>query len=174
MGCWWCSSESRADRFDGQGLACDTDRLPLWKGEELLDRALERVLAEMDIETTRHAVTMTGELADIFPDRIHGVQRIARRMQRRLGADVRFYAAEEGMVSYSQVPALARRIASANWHASACFAARKLADGLLVDIGSTTTDIVALRDGAVVNTGFSDAERLRTSELIYTGVTRTP
>lgn len=147
---------------------------PLWKGEEQLDRALERVLVEMDIETTRHAVTMTGELADIFADRIQGVQRIAERMRCRLGAGVRFYAAGAGMVDCSRVPALSRRIASANWHASACFVASKLADGLLIDIGSTTTDIIAVRDGAVANIGFSDAERLRGSELVYTGVTRTP
>ena len=36
-------------------------------------------------------------------------------------------------------------------------------------MGSTTTDIIALEEGAVANEGYTDAERLLTGELIYTG-----
>src|SRR6202012_2059683 len=62
-------------------------------------------------------------------------------------------------------------IASANWHASAALAARH-GDGLFVDIGSTTTDIIPLPDGAVHVRGYTDAERLKNGELVYTGLTR--
>ena len=43
-----------------------------------------------------------------------------------------------------------------------------------MDMGSTTTDIVLLHDGSARPLGFSDAERLTTEELVYTGVIRTP
>ena len=45
---------------------------------------------------------------------------------------------------------------------------------MLVDVGSTTTDIIPLRDGAVAARGRTDTERLRFGELVYAGVRRTP
>jgi probable H4MPT-linked C1 transfer pathway protein len=45
---------------------------------------------------------------------------------------------------------------------------------VLVDIGSTTTDLTAMRDGQVAACGVSDAQRLSTGELVYLGVVRTP
>jgi (4-(4-[2-(gamma-L-glutamylamino)ethyl]phenoxymethyl)furan-2-yl)methanamine synthase len=45
---------------------------------------------------------------------------------------------------------------------------------LLIDIGSTTTDIIPLADGVPCAQGHSDLGRLRSGELVYTGVRRTP
>jgi hypothetical protein len=44
----------------------------------------------------------------------------------------------------------------------------------LIDIGSTTTDIIPLKDGRPVTLGMTDPERMVSGELIYTGVTRSP
>src|SRR5262249_53717565 len=66
------------------------------------------------------------------------------------------------------------RVASANWHATAAYLGRRLGEGLLLDIGSTTTDIVPFRAGRVAARGLTDAERLATGELLYTGLVRTP
>jgi probable H4MPT-linked C1 transfer pathway protein len=46
-------------------------------------------------------------------------------------------------------------------------------DALLVDVGSTTTDIVPIAAGRVAATGHDDLERLLAGELVYTGVLRT-
>jgi len=46
--------------------------------------------------------------------------------------------------------------------------------GVLIDIGSTTTDLVAFRGGRVLTHARSDAERLAGGELVYHGVVRTP
>src|SRR5262249_9837999 len=46
--------------------------------------------------------------------------------------------------------------------------------GLLVDVGSTTTDIIPLRDGLPQPVGRTDPERLVSGELVYTAVRRTP
>src|SRR5207253_9300437 len=43
-----------------------------------------------------------------------------------------------------------------------------------LDIGSTTTDIVELWRGRPVPSAWTDMERLKCSELVYTGVRRTP
>ncbi|CAG0970304.1 (4-(4-[2-(gamma-L-glutamylamino)ethyl]phenoxymethyl)furan-2-yl)methanamine synthase [Methylophilaceae bacterium] len=155
--------------LDAVQLAC-----PLWQGIDKLDAALGQVLALFGDAAADHAVTMTGELADIFINRRDGVEKISRHLHDRLGGRARFYAAGDGFVEFSRVPGLHSRIASANWHASASYAARKLGQGLFIDIGSTTTDIVILSGGVPGNRGFSDAERMRADELVYTGVVRTP
>ena len=46
-------------------------------------------------------------------------------------------------------------------------------DALLIDVGSTTADIVPIADGRVAATGHNDLERLLAGELVYTGVLRT-
>src|SRR5262249_11646135 len=46
------------------------------------------------------------------------------------------------------------------------------AAAMLIDIGSTTTDIVPVAGGAVAARGYTDAQRLRTGELVYTGLVR--
>ena len=49
-----------------------------------------------------------------------------------------------------------------------------MADGLVVDIGSTTTDIIPIIDGDVAAKAKDDRGRLQSSELVYSGVGRTP
>src|SRR5215510_4583983 len=88
------------------------------------------------------------------------------------GNDLRVYAGQLGFVAspgeYWQA------VASANWHASASFVATRRAQAVLIDIGSTTTDIVPIRGGRVDAAGYTDDERLVSEELVYTGATRTP
>jgi hypothetical protein len=45
---------------------------------------------------------------------------------------------------------------------------------LLIDVGSTTTDIIPLVSRRVAVRGISDTERLVAGELVYSGVGRTP
>lgn len=147
---------------------------PLWQGLEQLSLAVDRVLAEMQQPEAHHAVTMTGELADLFRNRHHGVTEIASLMAEKLGSETYFYAGSGGFVRLTEVDECHDRIASANWHASVTWIARNLEQGLFIDIGSTTSDLIVLSGGCSQNRGFSDAERMRNDELVYTGVVRTP
>jgi hypothetical protein len=63
--------------------------------------------------------------------------------------------------------------AAANWLATALFLARQYPDGLSVDVGSTTTDIIPILGGRVASRGRTDLERLMAGELVYTGALRT-
>jgi probable H4MPT-linked C1 transfer pathway protein len=65
-------------------------------------------------------------------------------------------------------------VASANWLATAQWVAASMPDALLIDIGSTTTDIIPIVAGRVAACGWNDAERLVSGELVYQGVVRTP
>ena len=159
---------------DGEVLQVYQVACPLWRGMEELERALVEILGRFETLPQRHVVTMTGELVDIFPNRLAGVRQISALMVERLSGEVLFYSAKQNFVTYSQVDICAESIASANWHASASLIAKTVEHGLLVDIGSTTTDLILLSGGLVASQGFNDAERMRHDELIYAGVVRTP
>ncbi len=145
---------------------------PLWLGLDRLDSALDDVAAQLGA-ADRHAATMTGELADIFACRAEGVAAITAALAAAFGADrLAIWAGANGFIQPDLVHAHVAAIASANWHATASLAARTAPDALLVDIGSTTTDLVPIAGGRPIARGASDAERLACGELVYTGITR--
>jgi (4-(4-[2-(gamma-L-glutamylamino)ethyl]phenoxymethyl)furan-2-yl)methanamine synthase len=149
---------------------------PLWRGLHELESAIQSTIKQFNINglATTHAVTMTGELADCFADRYEGVCAIAELTSNLLGKHVYYYAADSGFVAFEDVKRFASDIASANWHASASALAMQVGDALLIDIGSTTTDIIPIIDGKVSIKALSDAARLQNDTLVYTGVVRTP
>ncbi len=166
----------KASRLSAGGAVEEVVQLPcrLWQGIEHLDAAVHEALPRLGWAPV-HAITMTGEMVDLFPDRSEGVGRIAGRMQGLLaGVECRYYAAQAGFVRADAVASVAPQIASANWRASAELVAMLRRDALFVDIGSTTTDIIAIVAGGVAASGENDAERLVSRELVYTGVVRTP
>ena len=137
-----------------------------------LERAL-RAAAAIVGSAARHGVSMTAELSDAFENREVGVMSVAAIFSREIAAtEPLFYAGARGFVARAALRDHAREIASANWRASAELVARGLSDALFVDMGSTTTDLVPIKDGAIAACGTSDAERLAFGELVYTGFTR--
>lgn len=155
----------------------DQIETPIWKGLDILEEAVKTVPEEF-LKDANHGITMTGELADIFADRISGVQELVGLFKKILGDNIRIYAADKGWLQSDLIEGNEANIASANWHATAQFAAKKIPQGLLIDIGSTTTDIIPFSDQksssmGLSHIGFSDQERLQKDELVYTGVNRT-
>ncbi|MEE9140682.1 MAG: hydantoinase/oxoprolinase family protein [Alphaproteobacteria bacterium] len=147
---------------------------PLWQGMEHLERAMSEALGRLG-PASRHALTMTGEMADLFPSRPEGVRRlIAAAVSWLPGAELLVFAGRAGLLAPEQALVRWESVASANWLASAAFAAARVDQGLFVDVGSTTTDIVPVAGGEVHALGVSDHARLVHDELVYTGVVRTP
>jgi probable H4MPT-linked C1 transfer pathway protein len=148
---------------------------PLWQGLDKLESALEQALARWPFAgEARHAVTMTGEMVDLFEHRQQGVERIAALIDAACPAPL-FFAGAAHWCRAADVAAHRAEIASANWLATAQHSALAVGgSGVLVDIGSTTTDLIAFRDGRVGTTSRSDAERLASGELVYHGAVRTP
>ena len=148
---------------------------PLWRGIDRLDALLSQLDAAMDLRGCRHALTMTGELADIFRDRRDGVRQLLRHFGKHIAPSaVRVYSLDGSLRSVAWAQRHPEQVASANWHATANWIAHRLDNALLLDIGSTTSDLIPIRRGRVAAAGASDAERLRSGELFYSGVIRTP
>lgn len=160
---------------DGRGQAL-SQFFPLWQRPAELPMALA--------ELCRHvppgdglAVTMTGELADCFATKADGVAAIVAASQAAaVGRALRFYAVRGRWLSAAEACAAPLATAASNWHALAKFAGRYLPTGasLLLDVGSTTADIIPLNNGVPTAIGATDPERLLHGELCYTGVMRSP
>ncbi len=148
----------------------------LWKRPDDLGREVAALASTLPIHD-RIALTMTAELCDCYPTKAVGVTKVLDaiadvaegRPIRVWGTDGRFHRVKE----VREEPRLA---AAANWLALAMVAARLAprGPGLLIDIGTTTTDLIPLLDGRVAGRGRTDTERLQTGELVYAGVRRTP
>jgi probable H4MPT-linked C1 transfer pathway protein len=148
----------------------------LWKTPAALPDALRDLLRDWPSYDVL-AVTMTGELCDCFATKREGVLAILDAVSAVAGSlPVRVWLTDGRLVDVAAARAAPRLAAAANWLALATFAGRLAPRGpaLVIDIGSTTTDIVPLLDGRPVPRGRTDTERLRRGELVYTGVTRTP
>ncbi len=147
----------------------------LWKGLDQLHNSIDRVREQLDFSHSMLAITMTGELVDHFGSRNEGIDRIAETIGQRFEEnEIVYFAGSEGLIHLNELGSLSAQVASANWLASGSFIATRLKDALVIDIGSTTTDVIGIRDHCVVNEGYTDSERLHSRELVYCGVVRTP
>jgi probable H4MPT-linked C1 transfer pathway protein len=163
---------------DGRTIAVRQIPCPLWRGMQQLDAALVEAVA-LIARAEQHAVTMTGELCELFPDRQTGVREILSHLATELDADLRVYMGLRGFADTATAMAEPASVGSMNFLASAALVARTIPDALLIDMGSTTTDIIPVVGGTPCPRGprgprgLTDGDRLRTGELVYTGLTRT-
>lgn len=159
----------------GEIVAIYQQPCPLWRGLDELPRAVNAIIEKLAGAKAIHAITMTGELVDLFDNRDDGVMRIIQTMTDLLSrCEIVVFAGQDGFLECAHVEARHyKSIASANWLASALLAAKSQGSGLFVDCGSTTTDILLLNNGQVVAEGYTDYQRLLSQELIYTGIIRT-
>ena len=122
-------------------------------------------------------VTMTAELADCFDCKADGVSWVIESAQQAFPkSEIRVWLTTGEFAEPDDAAELPELVAAANWQALATWVGRAVPDGsaILIDTGSTTTDIIPLVDGVPVSSGLNDFERLRFGELVYTGVRRTP
>lgn len=160
---------------DGRGWA-RTVPFPLWRDPHGLSAALSSLM-ESAPAADRICLTMTGELCDCFRTKKEGVDHILASVQQVSGGrEIWVYLVDGRLVRVQEARNLPTLVAASNWHALARFACRFVAErpGLLLDIGSTTTDIIPLVGGEPRPVGLNDTDRLLAGELIYTGVVRTP
>ncbi len=155
-----------ADSLQVQQVSC-----PLWQGIAELTALLPNLLAQLPSQIDSHHVTMTGELVDCFSDRQQGVRAIIEAFKQYSAAEIKIFS-RHGLISSQQADMEPHNVASMNWLATARAVAEKHAHAVLVDIGSTTTDILSIRNHQLQLTACTDFERLVSGALVYTGVVR--
>jgi hypothetical protein len=164
----------KAVRLSPAGLQVVQQPFPIWLHRDELTQTLVNLSGQLG-PARRAAVTITAELSDAFRTKREGITYVLEAVETALpetqlaifGVDGQFH----NLATAYDRPLL---VAAANWMATAQLMVRHFSDGLLVDIGSTTTDIIPIVDGRVVSQGSNDPERLLRGELLYTGAIRTP
>lgn len=163
---------------DGLGRAA-SEPFEMWRRPRELADAIRRILAPA--RAARIVATMTGEIADCFSGRVEGVRHIVDALERAADTlperpSLSIYAVSGEFLTPREAIGRPFAVAASNWHAAARLAASMVPQGnwLMVDVGSTTTDVVPIRDRLVVPRAFDDAGRMASGELVYTGVERTP
>jgi probable H4MPT-linked C1 transfer pathway protein len=171
-------AHTKAALIDNRGRVENVELVacPLWQGLDYLNSGIDTAMQKIDkISGLKHAVTMTGELVDLFPDRDTGVKALIDTMGRHFSdASLAIYAGSAGFLTSEGARDHSLEVASANWLATASWVASRLPEGLLVDVGSTTTDLIPFANKQVLACDHSDHQRLVSQALIYTGVARTP
>lgn len=161
---------------------CRSRPFPIWQRPDDLGKEIMELISDW-LPCRAFAITMTAELADCFDTKADGVRHIVSQLE-----TVAQTVAPNGITptaywhtSGEFVPAdiaieFPLLTAAANWHALATFVGRMVPAGnsLLIDLGSTTCDIIPIIDGIPLPTGRTDGHRLLSSELVYSGVERTP
>lgn len=158
----------------GSGVAASI-RFEVWRDP----RGLASALAEAR-KLVPHgdavAATTTAELCDCFETKAEGVETVLSALEIAFGdLPISIWGIDEQFHNTATIrdrPALA---AASNWLALAVYSSRLVNDSaILIDVGSTTTDLIPIdRTGARCR-GKTDYERLQTGELVYAGVRRTP
>jgi probable H4MPT-linked C1 transfer pathway protein len=159
---------------DGHGRVA-TRPFAVWKAPDRLGEALREVLSAFPADAPL-AVTMTAELADCFETKAEGVDRILAAVEAAApGRPVHVWQTGAEFVSPDVARDIPRLVSAANWHLLATWIGRLVPRGeaLLIDVGTTTTDLIPLQDGIPVPEGLTDVDRLLAGELVYTGIRRT-
>ena len=147
--------------------------LPLAHEASALAPAIRRLALEIGPAPV-HGVTMTGELSQRFRTKADGVDFILGALEEALPEATLQVLGTDGQF---MDPASARRspllAAASNWVATAMMLAQDWPDVIMIDMGSTTTDILPISGGSVVALGRTDPDRLASGELVYTGLLRT-
>jgi probable H4MPT-linked C1 transfer pathway protein len=124
---------------------------------------------------TSHAVTMTAELSQMFRTKREGVAFVLDAVESAFPeSDICVFGVDGEFLRPADARRAPLRVAAANWAATARMVALSYRDAVLVDVGTTTTDIIPIVAGRVVARGRTDPERLASGELVYSGVLRTP
>jgi (4-(4-[2-(gamma-L-glutamylamino)ethyl]phenoxymethyl)furan-2-yl)methanamine synthase len=152
-------------------LTTEFSYLPMWRSKDDLVDVLKELLEPFgDVDAV--GISMTAELVDAYKTKIEGVKDIATKSNNAFDVPVGFVGLE-GMMNLKEVFNKPMNAAAANWIATSPLAAKINPNSILLDTGSTTTDIIPIKNGNECAKGRSDLERLQTGELVYSGTLRT-
>ena len=156
----------------GQAL---TESFSIEHDADQLSSLLERLGRDIGAKGCRHAVTMTAELSQRFRFKAEGVGFVLDALAGAFpGASMHVLDTAGRFRTPAEARAHPIEVSASNWTATAMVVAAEHPDAILIDMGSTTTDIIPIESGRIRALGRTDPDRLATGELVYSGALRTP
>jgi (4-(4-[2-(gamma-L-glutamylamino)ethyl]phenoxymethyl)furan-2-yl)methanamine synthase len=161
---------------DGSALRSMSLPYEIQREPQALGPTLLSVARQLGAEPTdSHAITMTAELSQAFRTKREGVGFVLDALEATFPSDrLHVYTVDGRFVSPRDARAEPRAVAASNWAATANWVAQWAPTCVLMDIGTTSTDLIPIVNGKTVAEGRTDPERLLSGELVYTGALRTP
>jgi len=168
----------KACRFCPQEARSASVYHEVWRDPWGIAGVLTEIKALLGDKPQAVALTMTAELCDVFASKAQGVLCVLGQVEEVFsGLPIYVWSIDGKFFSPAQTREAPLKAAASNWLAGA----QMLADcmepsqkhAIMLDIGSTTTDILPIAPGKVLAAGRTDTGRLASGELVYTGVQRT-
>ncbi len=153
-------------------IKTDFEYFPMWIKNDKLGSALLDLLGNDLSDIDAVGISMTAELVDAYKTKKEGVLDISKKSREVFNIPIGFIGLN-GTLSYEEVLRTPDDVAAANWIATTKIASKMKNDCIMIDTGSTTTDIIPIKSGSECAKGRSDLERLKTGELAYSGTLRT-
>ena len=162
------------DFFIDKNIEVDFAYLPMWSNNDDLSKVLveliENICPVSDIDAV--GISMTAELVDAYDTKKDGVLDVVKKCEETFSCPIA-YVGVDGMLSKEEIEQTPLKAAAANWIATAQIATLISDNCIFIDTGSTTTDIIPIKNGKECAIGKSDFDRSATGELVYTGTLRT-
>lgn len=148
--------------------------LPMWSNNNDLSQVLINLIEKICpiSEIGAVGISMTAELVDAYDTKKDGVLDVVMKCEETFNCPIA-YVCIDGMLSKEEIEKAPLKAAAANWIATAQIATLISDNCIFIDTGSTTTDIIPIKNGHECAIGKSDFERSATGELVYTGTLRT-
>jgi probable H4MPT-linked C1 transfer pathway protein len=142
---------------------------PMWKKKDELTELLK------DYNDADYvALVMTAELADCYKTKKEGVEDILNKAKKAFDCPIYVLDVNGNFLSLEEAKKNYLNVSASNWNATAKFVAEFIKDScILVDMGSTTTDIIPIKDKEILSEK-TDLDRLMNNQLVYVGTLRTP
>lgn len=163
--------------FEGdeiKNIEIDYAYLPMWSNNDDLSSVLveliENICPVSEIDAV--GVSMTAELVDAYDTKKDGILDVVNKCENTFNCPIG-YIGLNGLLSKEEIMKNPLEAAAANWIATAQIATLIADNCIFIDTGSTTTDIIPIKNGKECAIGKSDFERLASGELVYTGTLRT-
>ena len=157
-----------------KNIEVDFAYLPMWSNNDDLSKVLVELIENIcpvgEIDAV--GISMTAELVDAYNTKKDGVLDVVAKCEQTFDCPIA-YVGIDGMMSKEEIEKTPLKAAAANWIATAQIATLISDNCIFIDTGSTTTDIIPIKDGMECAIGKSDFDRSATGELVYTGTLRT-
>lgn len=130
-----------------KNIEVDFAYLPMWSNNDDLSHVLieliENICHLSEIDAV--GISMTAELVDAYDTKKEGVLDVVKKCEEAFSCPIA-YVGIDGMMTKSEIEKNPLKAAAANWIATAQIATLISDNCIFIDTGSTTTDIIPIKE----------------------------
>jgi len=162
-------ANTKITELEGDSYKIHHIYFPMWKKK---DELIELLKDYNDADYV--ALVMTAELADCYKTKKEGVEDILNKAEKAFDCPIYVFDVNGNFLSLEDAKKNYLNVSASNWMATAKFVSEFIKEScILVDMGSTTTDIIPIKDKEILAEK-TDLDRLMNNQLVYVGTLRTP